>query len=67
MPKRGEGAELAKQLGVSRQRAWQILRRHKGLCIQCGKPAAKKGEKGIKKVLDKDSRFCQYHLVSRVQ
>jgi hypothetical protein len=31
-------SELARQLGVSRQRAWAIIRSNQGRCRLCGKP-----------------------------
>ena len=44
--------ELARKLGVSRQRAWSILKRQEGKCIICGKP------------LDGQSKqHCQHHLM----
>ena len=34
--KRGELTAMAKRLGVSRQRAWQIVKRKAGFCGLCG-------------------------------
>lgn len=35
----GKCSELASELGISRQRAWQLLKDVAGQCTQCGKAA----------------------------
>ena len=42
---------LAKKLGVSRQRAWQIIKKAEGRCETCGMPKI-------------TSRYCEKHAIA---
>ena len=51
----GQLAQLARQLGVSRQRIWQKVKQAEGMCMRCGKPALE------------GSGLCEKHLLEQRQ